>query len=312
MRHSLDSPEGYRIKAVATFTGLSPHVIRKWEERYQFLIPYRSENGYRLYFEDDIQFLMYLNAQIEAGKSVGQLGKIGGAQLRRDMNEGPVHVFGIPQSHYKQAITLIQAARRLNRSITEETIQNLVYRLGLEQAVQQVFFPVLKAIGDLWHGGKVSITGEHMVTQAIRQHLVETLQKRKSHQGPSVILACAPRDFHEIGAMTATLILQAQGWQPVYLGPDTDIDLIRLACKRRSGRLIIMSMVREPHQKDITMLMEHIKQQLLPHYPVIIGGQGASKYIDLIERYGIKYIEDMNYIKRLKPHVFEVTKLIYG
>ena len=179
MRHSLDSPEGYRIKAVATFTGLSPHVIRKWEERYQFLIPYRSENGYRLYFEDDIQFLMYLNAQIEAGKSVGQLGKIGGAQLRREMNEGPVHVFGIPQAHYKQAITLIQAARRLNRSITEETIQNLVYRLGLEQAVQQVFFPVLKAIGDLWHGGKVSITGEHMVTQAIRQHLVETLHKEK-------------------------------------------------------------------------------------------------------------------------------------
>ena len=73
MRHSLDSPEGYRIKAVATFTGLSPHVIRKWEERYQFVIPYRSENGYRLYFEDDIQFLMYLNAQIEAGAQVVQL-----------------------------------------------------------------------------------------------------------------------------------------------------------------------------------------------------------------------------------------------
>ena len=312
MLNDLDTSQGYRIKAVSKFTGLSPHAIRKWEERYQLLTPFRSKNGYRLYFEDDLQFLMYVKSQIGSGRSIGQLFKIGGALIRRQMTDGPVHVFGVPPALHKQAITLIQAARRLDRSITEGTIQNLVDRLGLEVAIQQVFFPVLKTIGDLWHSGQICITGEHMVTQAIRRHLVETLRKRNTHQEATVIIACAPHDFHEIGAMTATLILQNNGWQPVYLGTDTDIDLIRLACKRRMGKLIIISMVREPDQKEVTTLVKGIKNKLAPLCPIIVGGHGACGSIDLIERYGIKYFEDFNRIKQLKPRVYEVTKLIYG
>ena len=59
MFDDFNASQGYRIKSVAKFTGLSTHAIRKWEERYQLLTPVRSENGYRLYFEDDIQLLMY-------------------------------------------------------------------------------------------------------------------------------------------------------------------------------------------------------------------------------------------------------------
>ncbi len=153
-----------------------------------------------------------------------------------------------------------------------------------------------------------------MVTQAIRRHLIETLHKRETHthKGPTVIIACAPRDFHEIGAITATLILQNKGWQSVYLGTGTDIDLIRSACKRRMSRLAIISIVREPNQKEMTTLVKHIKSKLLPLCPVIIGGQGASGFIDLMQQNSIEYFEDFNCIKKLKPHIDEVTKLING
>jgi len=117
MFDDFDASKGYRIKSVATFTELSAHTIRKWEERYQLLTPVRSENGYRLYFEDDIQLLMYLHSQIESGRTIGQLVKIGSSQLRREMKEGPVEVMGIPATYHDKAMTLIQAARKKDKSV---------------------------------------------------------------------------------------------------------------------------------------------------------------------------------------------------
>lgn len=312
MPYHFDASKSYRIKAVAEFTGLTSHTIRKWEERYQLLAPLRGENWYRLYFEDDIQLLMYIKAQIAMGRKIGELGKIGTSKLRREMREGSIHILGVPQTHFEDANTLIQAARRQDRSLTEGMIQSLVQGLGLERAIQHVFFPVLKVVGELWHRGQICITGEHMVTQAIRRHLVETLHKRNISQGPTAIIACAPKDFHEIGTMTATLILQRNGWQPIFLGTVSGIEMIRLACKRRSARLVIISMVRELTKIEFTTFARQINNKLLSLCPVIIGGQGASRFKDLMEQEGINYFEEFNQIKQLNPQVHANPILRHG
>jgi len=39
----------YPVRVVAARTGLSPHVLRAWERRYQVVVPTRSEGGQRLY-----------------------------------------------------------------------------------------------------------------------------------------------------------------------------------------------------------------------------------------------------------------------
>ena len=312
MFNDFTASQGYRIRSVANFTGLSAHTIRKWEERYQLLTPIRSENGYRLYFEDDIQLLMYIHSQIESGRTIGQLVKIGSPRLRHEMKEGPVQIIGLPSAHHDTAMTLIQAARRSDRNRIKSIIQGLVDQLGMERAIQLVFFPILKAIGELWHRGQSSITGEHMVTQAIRQHLVESLRKQSITEGEKVVVACAPQDFHELGAMAAALILRSQGWQPIYLGTDSGIDMIRIACKRHLARLIIISMVREPSKIEITKILKQMRKRLLPLCPVIVGGQGVSGYKNEMEQFGIKYLQEFNQIKKLKPPTFDNTNLLYG
>ena len=311
MFDDFDATKGYRIKSVATFTGLSTHTIRKWEERYQLLAPVRSENGYRLYFEDDIQFLMYLHSQIESGKTIGQLVKCGSSHLRREMKEGPVQVIGIPATYHDKAMTLMQAARKKEKILTESIIQSFVEHLGLERAMLQVFFPVLKIIGELWHSGQISITGEHMVSQAIRRHLAKSLPKRSITQGQRVIVACAPQDFHEIGAMAATLILRGNGWQPIYLGSDSGIDMIRIACKRRLAQLIILSMVREPSKVEFTKILKQIRKRLLPLCPVIVGGQGVSGFTNDMEQAGITYFQEFQQIKKLKPRTSDSPKTLF-
>ena len=45
------------IKLAAHLTGLSPHVIRIWEQRYQAVAPHRTAANHRLYSRADIDRL---------------------------------------------------------------------------------------------------------------------------------------------------------------------------------------------------------------------------------------------------------------
>ena len=53
----MDEKKVYPISVVSQKTGISPHVIRKWELRYNFPIPERTESNRRLYSEYDIALL---------------------------------------------------------------------------------------------------------------------------------------------------------------------------------------------------------------------------------------------------------------
>jgi len=301
MSSTIQHSSGYRIKTVANITGLSTHVIRKWEERYLLLTPLREPNGYRQYDEDDIQLLLYLQWQISKGHTIGELAHSGRTQLRQAMNEGAIDCPSLPPEFQPSALTILLAARRLDRVTTESAIHTLVHQLGLEDALYRILFPTLRTIGELWHQGQICMTSEHLVTQTIRHHIANALRKGSLTKNPTAIIACAPHNFHEIGGMTTSLLLQNNGWNPVYLGVNSDIDLVRLACQRRQGKLVVLSTVLEQSQKEMHQLIRHIKKKLLPLCPTIIGGRGAVKFRALLEEHGIMYVEHVHQLQSLRP-----------
>ena len=301
MFKSIQDSEGYHIKAVADLTGLSTHAIRKWEERYQLFSPARGPNRYRLYNEEDIQLLMYLQWQISKGQTIGQLASLGAPHLREAMNHSPIDVHSLEPGSQANALTLILAARQLDHQTIESTIHSIVHKLGLEEALHLVLFPVLRILGDMWHQGHLCISGEHLVTHSIRRHLATALRNSNNVNCPVAIIACAPDNFHEIGAMTAAFLLQNNGWNAVYLGVNSDIDVIRLACERRQGKLVLLSIVLEPTEKDFFQMVKQIKNKLLSVCPVLIGGRGAFSFSSYLEEQGIPYIEHFHQLLTLKP-----------
>ncbi len=300
MSNLIEQTEGFRIKTVGQLTGLTTHVIRKWEERYQLLNPARGANGYRLYFEDDLQLLMYIRWQISNGQTIGHLANLGADHLRQAMKQEAIDLHTLPPEFQPSALTIINAARQLDRSTTESSIHALVNQLGVEECLYRILFPVLRTIGDLWHQGQISMTGEHLVTQAIRHHLLRALRQDTNAHGPVAILACAPGNFHEIGAISAALLLKNNGWNPMYLGTNSDLDLLRLACQRRQGKLVILSIVVEQSEKEFIKMVKQIKKKLLNLAPVIIGGRGASHFASQLEEHGIMYIEQLHQLQSWK------------
>lgn len=59
----------YSIGAVARMLGLPTSTLRAWEDRYEVVIPLRSEGAQRLYSRTQVEQLRFLKARIEAGVS---------------------------------------------------------------------------------------------------------------------------------------------------------------------------------------------------------------------------------------------------
>ena len=63
----------FTIKTVQNRTGIKPVTLRAWERRYNLLEPMRMPNGYRLYSEQDIQLLLWVQRRVESGVSISQV-----------------------------------------------------------------------------------------------------------------------------------------------------------------------------------------------------------------------------------------------
>jgi CheY-like chemotaxis protein len=59
----------YSIGAVSRMLGVSPAVLRSWEDRYGLVVPERSAGSQRLYSRDNLDQLVFVCEQMQAGLS---------------------------------------------------------------------------------------------------------------------------------------------------------------------------------------------------------------------------------------------------
>ena len=301
MSNHPEPSQKYRIKSVAGTTGLSTHVIRKWEQRYHLLHPQRGPNGYRLYTEDDIQFLLYLKSQLEKGESIGQLAQSGEHDLRQSMLHTPLNLSGIPPMYRNDAQEIIRLARLQDVPAITTLLENWIGRMGLEGALDIIIFPLLRLLGDLWHQGGISFRGEESVSRLVRQHLINVLREEPPPGGPHALIACVHGDFHEIGPLTAALLLRDIGWHSLYLGPSVSFEMLKTALHRKHAELMILACNIEPAEETLQSWLQDITQHLQPSCSVIVGGPGFRPYAHLLSTRNISYFNHVQDVKAFKP-----------
>ena len=71
----------YPIRYVAQQTGLSTHVIRVWEKRYQAVVPKRTDTNRRVFCGRDIERLKMLRTAVRIGHSISQIAGLSSEDL---------------------------------------------------------------------------------------------------------------------------------------------------------------------------------------------------------------------------------------
>jgi DNA-binding transcriptional MerR regulator len=207
----------FSIKEIEALTGVKAHTIRIWEQRYEMVIPKRTDTNIRYYDEADLRKLLNVALLNRHGFKISEIAGLDEQTLRNKVLE--VSAQTVDADQQLQALTLTMLD--LNEQAFEKLLSTAFLQMGIEKAMIQVVFPFFRAIGVMWQTGSINPAHEHFITNIIRQKLIVAIDGqyvRMDGWGKKYMLFLPEGEFHEIGLLFANYVIRARGHQVVYIG----------------------------------------------------------------------------------------------
>lgn len=282
----------YPIKWVVQKTGLSPHVLRVWERRYEAVSPARTDSNRRVYSDAELHRLELLAKLTRAGHGIGQIANLPDEELesmaasiqREDVIEGPA--VGVTAVE-----TLLQKAWGAVTAMDLDLLRDVLERAGVELGdsalTEQLMVPLIEKIGRGWENGELSIAEEHAASVVIREVLfLNSRPYAESTSAPGIVITTPAGQFHELGAALVSSIARRRGWKVTYLGASVPAEEIVRAAVRSHSLAVALSIVYPADDPRLPDELRRLKRLLPIHVALFLGGRSANGYYPLAEEIG--------------------------
>ena len=264
-----DPGPGYlRIGELAKRTGVSPELLRAWEQRYGLLQPTRTPGGFRLYSAADEARVQQMQDLVSGGLAAAQAAHLllsGGEPAPRTVSASATIVD-------EEAANLTASLDRLDEQAASAALDRLFSAYTVETVLQDIVIPYLHRLGERWEAGEISVAQEHFASNLLRGRLLGLAQGWGQGQGPGAILACLPGEHHELGLLVFGVALRRRGWRITYLGTNSPIGAVAdIARSLRPAVVVLLSMYPDnflDHAREIKKLAKQV--------PIVIAGMGAT------------------------------------
>jgi MerR family transcriptional regulator, light-induced transcriptional regulator len=255
-----------RIGELSRRSGVSPELLRAWEQRYGLLRPARSDGGFRLYSDDDEQRIAVMRAHLERGLSAAEA-----ARLTLDEEHAPAATGATPVLE-RTAGELRAALDVLDEGAAQTALDRLLSGFSTETVLREVVLTYLRELGERWERGEASVAQEHFASQILRGRLLGLARGWDRGTGPRALLAGMPGELHDLGLITFGLALRDRGWRITFLGPDVPLDtLADTVAALEPGAVVLSATTPEPFTRARDAL-----RRLARSVPLWIAGAGAG------------------------------------
>jgi DNA-binding transcriptional MerR regulator/methylmalonyl-CoA mutase cobalamin-binding subunit len=293
----LSEAKRHPIQVVSRRAGLSAHLLRAWEKRYEAVDPGRGPTGRRLYSDEDIERLRLMREAIGGGRRIGDVATLDLAALQRLVTEDREERAAPPgvESPVADTARTVEEALAAIRALDGLELRLLLSRalIALEPAafMNEVATPIMHRVGVMWEHDQLTPGHEHLATTVFRRLLgevVETLQPRGRR--PAIVVAAPAGQRHELGAMLAAMTAALQGWRVVFLGGDLPARDIAQAAADSGAQAVALSITRD--DPGAVAEVETLHGGLGGGVPILAGGQGAALLAGR-ERQQIHWLPDL-------------------
>lgn len=150
--------------------------------------------------------------------------------------------------------------------------------LALARIYQRRLQPALAEIGRLWETSRITVAEEHLAS-ALVESVLETQYAHLLHVprvGNRAVVACPPREWHQIGAKMVANILEACGWDTHFLGASTPAaDLQEFTANRKIQLVALSSVLPEFAPAACSLVRELVQSQ--PGLSIVVGGSAINE-----------------------------------
>jgi DNA-binding transcriptional MerR regulator len=266
----VDDAVQLRIGALSRRVGVSPELLRAWEQRYGLLQPSRSAGGFRLYSSADEARVLTMQRHLGSGLPAAEAARLALAETARGRVGAAA---GGPARLGQLSAELRSALDAFDEPAAHAALDRLFAAFRLQTVLRDVVLTYLHDLGLRWERGEASVAQEHFASNILRGRLLGLARSWAETSGPRAVLACAPGELHDLPLISFGLVLAARGWSITYLGPDTPITTIGETLDGGERALVVISAMTAERfravQAELTELAERFR--------VGLAGAGATR-----------------------------------
>lgn len=312
------------IQIASQRSGISAHVIRIWERRYQALVPNRTGTNRRMYSEEEVQRLKMLRELTSLGHRIGCLAELPTEKLAHLLQEeqgklgsnvASERVFAVdaspaletPEDYVNACLTAAQGFEgdRLRRLLQRARLQ-----FGQRGQLRLVVAPLICMMGEAWQDGQLRPGQEHMGTEIIRELLLTPVPgSQTAASAPELVVATPSGEVHELGALLVTASARDLGWHVTYLGPNLPAEEITHCARSRGARAVAISVVYPDHCPQVLQQLRELRKLLPESIAMLVGGRTAAGYRDQLGGLQVEWVESLEGLDRLLVSLDRVPRL---
>ena len=261
------------IAQLAQFSGIKPHTIRIWEQRYNALSPERTEGNTRTYNGNDLRRLLNIVSLLDQGYKVSDLCSRTDDDLR-DI---------IAQKYLKDATTdndkivlqLIGTGINFQQEEFESIIEFCFKSYGVSETFKQIIYPLMNRLGMMWAADLMPPAQEHFMSNIIRQKLLAATNALPPPKKDSTIylLFLAEDEFHEIALLFSQFILRERGDTVIYLGTNVPTSTLQQAINTVEPDTLLTFFIKSNFTEDQQQYLHYVRK-CFPKGKIYISGNG--------------------------------------
>ena len=300
----MESTPGHSIKVVVRRTGLSAHVIRVWEKRYQAVVPARTETNRRVYSDEDIARLQWLQQAVQAGQSIGLIAHLSTPELMKlvraeqaaaPLAQRPTDREGEEKNSGEFLAQALVAVQELDAVSLEEQLVRASIALSQRHLLEEVVQPLMERIGQMWQEGTLRVADEHMASAVVRSFIGNLRASfQVSATAPHVVATTPAGQLHEIGALLATVVATSEGWNSTFLGPNLPVEEIAGAAVQKEAKAVLLSIVYPGDDPHLGGELVKLRRLLGDDIALLAGGRAAQHYRRFLDQAGAVTLGNLN------------------
>ena len=276
----MSRPNLYNIGLVSHLLGIREDTLRKWESRYGFPSPVRSEKGRRSYSDSDLASLKKVQSLIVSGLPV----KEAICTLKRNLPTSEA----ASQEAVKQSAFASKVIRLLKNNdlmACRREIHDLFLNYKVLDAIEDHIAPLMSEVGESWYHGRLCVFHEHAISSIVEESLaVASMSKRLQKDSLKVLLTTPPGERHAVGLNLVHVYLASVGAQCYAMGPELDFEEVVKAAEAFDIDVVAVSISQCVKPKIIKQYLHQLREMLSGDVKVWLGGRGLVNLHSIPER----------------------------
>lgn len=247
----------FSIKDIENLTGIRAHTIRIWEQRYGILQPKRTATNIRYYDALDLKLALRIALLNNYGYKISRIHQM----TEMDMSN---LIQKINDNEFKLQLLvndLLDLMLNMQIDKFEEQVNSYIKKFGIEQTVEQLLFQFLEKIGIMWMTDRIFPAQEHLVCNVIYRKIalgIENLPAKTDNASPKVLLFLPEGEVHDIGLLYVNYMLRKYGKNPIYLGPNTPLDDVKVVCEQKAPEYLYLHLTSVANEFDASKYFQKL------------------------------------------------------